>query len=359
LSWLYAALGNTGLVQALLSGLKAAVLAIVLEAVIRIGKRALKNATMIGIAVLAFLAIFVVGVPFPLIILSAGLIGFVGYRAGFSPFCASMDSSHGSTTGTTTLADADSLLGEDIPDHARVSGSWALKVLLICLALWLGPIVAIVAAVGPNSVFTDIGVFFSKMAVVTFGGAYAVLSYVAQEAVQYYHWLEPDEMLDGLGMAETTPGPLIMVLQFVGFMAALRDPGTLDPLFAGALGGLLTTWVTFVPCFMFIFVGAPYIEALRNNAALSVALSAITAAVVGVVMNLAIWFALHSLFRSTAHVPGLALEYPIIASIDPWALGLSVAAIVLLFWLRQGAIITLTGCSLIGATIHFLKELSI
>ena len=182
---------------------------------------------------------------------------------------------------------------------------------------------------GPDNVFSQIAIFFSTMAVVTFGGAYAVLAYVAQQAVENYGWLQPGEMLDGLGMAETTPGPLIMVLQFVGFMGAFRDPGALSPLMAGMLGGLLATWVTFVPCFLFIFLGAPFIEALRGNQALHGALSAITAAVVGVILNLAIWFAIHTMFRETWPVRGFGLSFdaPVLASVDLWALLLSAAAV--------------------------------
>jgi chromate transporter len=355
LSLLYATLGNIGAVQALFFGLKAAVLAIVVEAVLRIGKRALRNATMVGLAVVAFVAIFVIGVPFPLIITGAALIGFLGHRFGVRGFSAT-NGGHDPSGKTGVLADADSLLGTETPAHARVSVSWALKMLAVCLLLWFAPVIAIMAAFGGSDVFADIGVFFSKMAVVTFGGAYAVLAYVAQEAVAHYGWLQPGEMLDGLGMAETTPGPLIMVLQFVGFMAAVRDPGTLDPLVAGVLGGLLATWVTFVPCFMFIFVGAPFIEALRDNKALAASLTAITAAVVGVVMNLAIWFALHMLFAQTARVPGLALEYPILASLEPWALVLTVAAMLMLLRYRFGMITTLGACAIAGLIIHFTGQ---
>src|SRR4030095_16802738 len=192
--------------------------------------------------------------------------------------------------------------GETLPDHARPSVSSALRASAIWLALWLIPVATIVAAFGIQHTFSQIAVFFSKMAMVTFGGAYAVLAYVAQQAVENYGWLQPGEMLDGLGMAETTPGPLIMVLQFVGFMGAYRDPGGLPPLLAGTLAGLLATWVTFVPCFLWIFLGAPFVEALRGNRALTSALSAITAAVVGVILNLAIWFALHTLFREVREV---------------------------------------------------------
>jgi len=204
-------------------------------------------------------------------------------------------------------------------------------------------------------VLSNIAIFFSKMAVVTFGGAYAVLAYVAQQAVETYHWVTPGEMLDGLGMAETTPGPLIMVLQFVGFMGAFRDPGLLPPLLAGALGGLLATWVTFTPCFLWIFLGAPYIERLRGNAALSGALAAITAAVVGVVLNLAIWFAIHTVFRTTFPVRGfgLSFEAPLLASVDVWSLALAIAAAVAIFRFKVGMIPTLAACCLAGVALYF------
>ena len=192
----------------------------------------------------------------------------------------------------------------------------------ICLALWLGPVLLLLLTLGPANVFSQIALFFSWMAVVTFGGAYAVLAYVAQAAVETYGWLRPGEMLDGLGMAETTPGPLIMVLQFVGFMGAMREAGTLPPLLAGVLGGILTTWVTFVPCFLWIFAGAPFVETLRHNRALAGGLAAITAAVVGVILNLAVWFALHTLFAQVRelHWGPLALDVPILATVNlpPW-----------------------------------------
>ncbi|HEX9464649.1 MAG TPA: chromate efflux transporter [Alphaproteobacteria bacterium] len=352
LSWLYAGFGAIGTVQALFFGLKAAVLAIVLEAVIRIGKRSLKNATMVGFAAASFLAIFVLGISFPWIILGAGLIGFIGHRVGIAAF--QPGGGHGSSGGKQALSDADSRLGEGTPAHTRPSTGWLITVLAISFILWFGPIIVIFATLGGSSVFADISVFFSKMAVVTFGGAYAVLAYVAQEAVQHYGWVRPGEMLDGLGMAETTPGPLIMVLQFVGFMAAFRDPGSLSPMVAGTLGGLLTTWVTFVPCFLFIFAGAPYIEALRGNKALGAALSSITAAVVGVVLNLAIWFALHTWFHAVTPIPGLALEVPVPSSLDPWALALSVAAMVAIFRFHVGMIPTLAASSGAGIVLYLL-----
>jgi len=209
-------------------------------------------------------------------------------------------------------------------------------------------------------VFSQIAIFFSKMAMVTFGGAYAVLAYVAQQAVENYGWLKPGEMLDGLGMAETTPGPLIMVLQFVGFMAAYRDPGALSPMLAGTLGGLLATWVTFTPCFLWIFLGAPFVETLRGNKALAGALSAITAAVCGVILNLAIWFAIHTIFRDVIPVRGYGLSFdaPVPASTDVWALALSVAAAVAIFRFKLGMIWTLAGACAAGIALFGVGVLS-
>ncbi|MEY9466369.1 putative chromate ion transporter [Bradyrhizobium ottawaense] len=289
LSYIYAIYGNVSFVEALFFGLKAAVLAIVVEAVVRVGKRALKNRVMIALAAIAFVAIFFFAVPFPIIIIAAGLIGYAGARSGRGEFAPA---GHGHGDSTALI---DSMLGEAVPEHVRPNTARAIGVGAFWLALWLVPVVVLLLALGQGNVFSQIALFFSKMSLVTFGGAYAVLAYVAQQAVEHYHWLKPHEMLDGLGMAETTPGPLIMVLQFVGFMAAFRDPGGLSPLLAATYGGLLATWVTFTPCFLWIFVGAPYIERLRGNTGLAGALSAITAAVVGVILNLSIWFALHTL----------------------------------------------------------------
>ena len=347
LSWIYAAFGNVGMVQALFFGLKAAVLAIVLEAVVRIGRRSLKNNTMIGIAAFAFIAIFFYSVPFPVIVLGAGLIGYLGGRAGHPAF--QTGGGHGKV-GDTQVADADSALGESMPAHARPTVGWSLKIAAVFLVLWLGPVLALVLTLGPGNVFSHIAVFFSKMAVVTFGGAYAVLAYVAQEAVENYGWLKPGEMLDGLGMAETTPGPLIMVLQFVGFMGAFRDPGTLHPMVAGTLGGMLATWVTFTPCFLWIFLGAPYIETIRGNKALSAALATITAAVVGVVLNLAVWFALHVLFAEVNEMRwlGMKIEVPVPGSANIPSLILTLGAILAVFRFKIGMIPVLLACSALG-----------
>jgi len=347
LSWIYAAFGNVGLVQALFFGLKAAVLAIVLEAVVRIGRRSLKNNVMIGIAAFAFIAIFFYSVPFPIIVLGAGLLGYLGGRAGHPAF--QTGGGHGKV-GDTQVADADSALGESMPAHARPTVGWSLKIAAVFLVLWRGPVLALVLTLGPGNVFSHIAVFFSKMAVVTFGGAYAVLAYVAQEAVETYGWLKPGEMLDGLGMAETTPGPLIMVLQFVGFMGAFRDPGTLHPMVAGTLGGMLATWVTFTPCFLWIFLGAPYIETIRGNKALSAALATITAAVVGVVLNLAVWFALHVLFAEVDEVRwlGMKIEVPVPGSANIPSLILTLGAILAVFRFKIGMIPVLLACSALG-----------
>jgi chromate transporter len=354
LSWIYAGLGNVPLVAALFFGLKAAVLAIVLQAVVRIGSKALKNGVMIGIAAAAFAAIFLFDLPFPLIVLGAGVIGFLGGRAGLRAFQGA--GGHASAGGKP-VADAETLLGEETPDHARPSLAWSLRISAICLVLWFGPILVLGLSLGWDSVYAQIALFFSKMAVVTFGGAYAVLAYVAQQAVENYGWLQPGEMLDGLGMAETTPGPLIMVLQFVGFMGAFRDPGGLPPMLAGTLAGLLATWVTFVPCFLWIFLGAPFVEALRGNRALTSALSAITAAVVGVILNLAIWFALHTLFREVREVQiaGMSIDWPVAASIDLPALLLTSAAVIAVFRFRVGVLPVIGGCAAAGVLLHLIS----
>jgi chromate transporter len=351
LSWIYALYGRVGIVAALFFGLKCAVLAVVLQAVARIGDRALRNNLMRGLAVTAFVLIFFMGVPFPAIILGAALVGYFGGRAGMVAF--QIGGSHGTGRGEV-VADADTLLGEALPAHARPTIGQSLRQAAAWLVLWLAPVAALFVLLGEGNVFTQIATFFSTMAVVTFGGAYAVLAYVAQQAVENYQWLAPGEMLDGLGMAETTPGPLIMVLQFVGFMGAYRDPGMLSPLIAGTLGGLLATWVTFVPCFLWIFLGAPFIERMRGNQALSGALSAITAAVVGVVLNLAIWFAVHTIFREVRPFSAgpIRFDLPVFASVDLWALAISIAAIVAMFRFKLGIFPTLAATSVAGVALH-------
>ena len=352
LSYLYAAYGQVPLVTSFFFGLKAAVLAIVIEAVVRIGKRALANDVLRGLAAMAFVGIYFFDVPFPLIVLGAALVGFLGARGGWVAFKGR--SQHGG--GEAAAGADDSLLGDAVPAHARPDARRAISTAVVWTVLWLGPVIVVVATLGTADVFSKIATFFSKMAVVTFGGAYAVLAYVAQQAVEQYGWLTAGEMLDGLGMAETTPGPLIMVLQFVGFMAAFRDPGALPPMLAAVLGGLLATWVTFMPCFLWIFVGAPYIEALRGNRALGGALSAITAAIVGVILNLAIWFAVHAIFREVIPVSsfGLSFDAPVIGSVDPWALALSIVAVVAMFRFKIGMPSTLVLCATLGVAFHLV-----
>jgi chromate transporter len=352
LSVLYAGYNDLSIVQAVFFGIKAAVLAVVIEAVLRIGKRALTNNIMIIIAGIAFVAIFSFAAPFPLIVVAAALIGYVGGRIRPDIFAG------GSGHGGAGAADDDAIdaasdagqLAHTIPSSAR-----AIRVLLICLALWLAPIAVLIAALGVGHVYTQESLFFSKMAVVTFGGAYAVLAYVAQQAVTTYGWLAPGEMLDGLGMAETTPGPLIMVVQFVGFMGAYRNPGTLDPMMAGALGAAITTWVTFVPCFLWIFLGAPYIEALRGNKSLSAALSTITAAIVGVVLNLAVWFAIHVVFEKVDQQQFglLRLYVPEWGTVNIVALILSAAALVAMLRYKIGMIPTMSVAAVLGATAFY------
>jgi len=350
LSWLYVLYGDAGPVEALFFGLKAAVLAIVFQAVIRIGGRALGNRARLAVAGGAFLAIFLFALPFPLIVIGAGLIGYLAARGGGTAFAAG--GGHGS--GAAAAPDSDSALGAMTPNHARAYGRRLPRLALMLLLLWLTPVALLIAT--DAGTYADIALFFSQMAVVTFGGAYAVLAYVAQAAVETYGWLAPGEMLDGLGLAETTPGPLIMVTQFVGFLGAYRDPGALPPLVAGTLGGLLTTWVTFVPCFLWIFAGAPFIERLRANKALTGALAAITAAVVGVILNLALWFALHYLFGAVTErrYGPLRLDLPEWSSLDPTAALLAAAALVAVLRFRAGMVVVIIGCAIAGMAVRGL-----
>ncbi|MFL6527865.1 MAG: chromate efflux transporter [Chthoniobacterales bacterium] len=302
LSYIYAAFGNVPWIAAVFYGLKPAVTAIVLAAVVRIGRKALRNAVMWSLAAAAFVAIYFFKVPFPVIVIGAGVIGFLGGELLPEQFRAA--SLHGESA---VLDDT----GETA-EHTRPSLSRALLVTVICVLLWLAPTVIAGFAKGWQSTLCHEGAFFSKAAVVTFGGAYAVLPYVAQQALAN-GWLQPGQMMDGLGLAETTPGPLIMVVQFVGFVGAWQHPDGLPQLLAATLGALITTWATFVPCFLWIFLGAPHIEQLRGNARLTSALSAITAAIVGVVLNLAIWFALHVFFPAQRVIDWMAFAISAVA----------------------------------------------
>ena len=345
LSTIYALFQNMALLGGLFFGLKCAVLAIVVDAMLRVGRRALKNGVMLALAIAAFAAIFLLGVPFPLIVLTSGVFGYIGTRLRPEIF---RSSGHAST-GRVALPALDL-------DRPVAAGGFArdASILILFLVLWAAPVALIAFLFGPSTIFVPIAVFFSKMAVVTFGGAYAVLAYVAQEAVGGLHWLKPGEMLDGLALAETTPGPLILVLTYVGYLAALRAPGSLDPFVSAFLGAVLTTWVTFVPCFLWIFLGAPYVERLRGNAALSGALSAITAAVVGVIANLALWFGLNVLFRrlDTIVIGPIAMQWPHLASIDWAALLLALAAGVALLRLKLPLIPTLAVCAVAGLVLQ-------
>jgi len=348
LSTLYVLYREVPLVNALFFGIKAAVLAVVVEATLRIGRRALKNRAMKVVAVMAFLGIYVLHLPFPLIILAAGLTGWLGHR--WAPALFTAGKGHAGKGAPDTLGVVDAMFARGELDHALPSRRRAVRVLAIWLPIWLGPVLLLWLATGPSSIWTQMGTFFSGMAVVTFGGAYAVLAYVAQAVVTGFGWLQPGNMIDGLGLAETTPGPLIMVLQFVGFVAAYRHAGGLDPLLAGILGAALTTWVTFAPCFLWIFLGGPYVEALRGNKAISAALTAITAAVVGVIMNLALWFALHVIFREVSRVgiAGIGPDLPNLASVDWRAALLAAAAMIAMLRFKIGMIPTLAACALAG-----------
>ncbi|MFG1300579.1 chromate efflux transporter [Xanthobacter sp. V3C-3] len=349
LSILYALYRHVPLIDAAFLGVKAAVLAVVVEALLRISRRALKNRLMVAIAGLAFLAIYVLHIPFPLIILAAGLAGWAGSRAAPELF---QSAGHAGAKADTHGV-VDQMFEQGELAHAEPSLRRAAGIIAVWLPLWLGPVAVLWAAFGIGSVWTQIGSFFSLMAVVTFGGAYAVLAYVAQAAVDGFGWLAPGEMLDGLGLAETTPGPLVMVLQFVGFLAAYRSPGILNPMLAGCLGSLLTLWVTFAPCFFWIFLGAPYVEALRGNRALGAALSAITAAVVGVILNLALWFAVHVVFQQVVSVDwhGIGPDLPVLSSVDWRAAALSAMAMLAMFRFKLGMLHTLGVCGLAGVAL--------
>lgn len=349
LSVVYALFGNVPLVAAVFFGLKAAVLAVVVEAVLRIGRRALKNGLMVAMAAASFVAIRFFAVPFPWIVAAAGLFGLAGRWWWPRFFPASVDAEGG--TASSYLVDR--LLAQGRLTHVRPSGARAMRILLLGAAAWLAPVALVATAFGAGSVLARQGVFFAQTSVVTFGGAYAVLAYVAQRAVEGFHWIAPGQMLDGLALAETTPGPLIMVLQFVGFLAAYQHESALPPMTAGVLGALLTTWVTFAPSFMFIFLGAPYIEALRGNRALHAALSAITAAIVGVILNLSVWFALHTLFGAVSpwRFGPLAVEVPRWDTLRVDALLLTVAALVAMLRFRVGMAWTLLGAGAAGAAL--------
>lgn len=347
LSLVYALHADAPLVQDLFFGIKAAVLAIVIEAILRIARRAFIGPAMTLIAVAAFLALFLFNVPFPLVVLSAALLGLAGSRLAPDQFRAAGHKTGGATVGIEHAVDLALSRGELA--HTRTTTVGTLRTVLVWLVIWLLPVAALWIAMGPEHVYSTLAGFFSRMSVVTFGGAYAVLAYVAQEAVATYQWLSAPEMLDGLALAETTPGPLILVLQHVGFLAGFRAATGLDPVLAGVIGAFITLWVTFAPSFLWIFAGAPYSERVRENRALSGALAAITAAVVGVIANLAIWFAMHVLFGRVDIVElGLMqLHVPDVQTIQWLPVVLSLGAIVVLirFHVQVPVLLLLSGAA--------------
>jgi chromate transporter len=349
LSILYVTYGNAAPVAALFFGLKAAVLAIVFDAVRRISARALKSTASKCLAIAAFAALFIFGVPFPIVILAALLCGYAAARLGSTAF-----SGGGHEAASAGFSDADSALGAALPSHAQQSGWRSLRLPAVLAIMWLLPTILLVALLGGNDRYSQIATFFSQMAVLTFGGAYAVLAWVGQAAVEQFGWLSASEMMDGLAMAETTPGPLIIVTQHVGFLAGWRETIGGSPMLGGVLGAILTTWVTFVPCFIWIFAGAPYVERLRSNIRLSAALAAVTAAVVGVIANLALWFAQHYLFRINMKATGdlWAFDRPIWSSIDWTALVLSAIAMIALLHFKQSPFRVLAGCALLGVILR-------
>jgi chromate transporter len=344
----YALFQDLSWVEAIFFGLRAAVLAVVFEALVRVGRRALKNQVSYALAILGFLALFVFAVPFPIVIVAAGLVGYlVAIRR------PDLLASSGHKAGKVAVEGRAVI---DDEKSAAVEPSWqrALSVIGVWGALWIAPLLPVVAIWGFENTFIEIAGFFSQMALVTFGGAYAVLAYVASEAVGQFGWLQAGEMLDGLALAETTPGPLVLVLSFVGFLAGFRDAGGLPPVLGGILGASLATWVTFIPCFLWIFLGAPYIERLRSNAALAGALAAITAAVVGVIFNLAIWFALHVLFREVgeARWGPVRMPLPDWTSLDLLAVGLTAVAVGSIFVLHWGVVRTLAICAALSTALQ-------
>ena len=347
LSGVYVAYGDTTVVDALFLGLAPAVIAIVLHALLRVARKGLTHPALVTLAVGAFVALTFFAVPFPVVVAAAAVIGWLLGR--FVPDL---------TTARTATADDGPLplISDDALHGERPSGRRAAFTLLAGLVLWFSPVAVAAVAFGRESIFVDQGLFFSGAAVVTFGGAYAVLAYVAQQAVSVYGWLAPGEMVRGLALAETTPGPLIMVVQFVAFVGAYRNPGSLDPWLAATMAALLTTWVTFVPCFLFILLGAPYVERLRGSRTLSAALTGITAAVVGVIGNLAAYFALHTLFDQTRQVTTgpLDLELPVWGTLQGAALAITGLGCYLVFVREWSVLRTLGACALVGSVVGLL-----
>jgi chromate transporter len=330
LSYVYVAYGQVPWLAAAFYGLKPAVTAVVAAAVLRIGKKALKNEVLWALAAAAFIALFFLQVPFPAIVGGALVLGFLGAKQWPAKFAATPHGPSGAAKGTSVIDDS-----HVAAPHTRPSIGRSLRVIAVLLAIWWTPVIAVGLWQGWNGTLAQEGIFFSKAAMVTFGGAYAVLPYVGQQAVETHAWLTAPQMLDGLGLAETTPGPLIMVVQFVGFLGGWNHPGGLSPLTAATLGAAITTWTTFVPCFLWIFLAAPYLEQMRANPALGGALTAVTAAIVGVVLNLAVWF-------------GWQVFQPRAGVIDWFAIALALAAFMGLQKFKNGMIPILFACALAG-----------
>lgn len=346
-SAVYVVLGEVPLVAGLLRGLQAAVIAIVVRAVVQLGRRTLHTPLLVGIAAMAFAGLFALDAPFPAVVLGAGLLGWVVGRR------------RPAWLGDDPVAEPDPADGPGhhlVPDEEAVAPGrtrLAQRAALVCLVAWLLPIGLLLLLLGPDHVLTQQAFLFARTALVSFGGAYAVLSYVTQQAVGTYGWLSADDMTAGLGLAETTPGPLILVLQFVGFVAAYDDPGTMAPLVAGVLGACVAVWVTFVPCFMLIFGGAPHAERLRRSRPVHHALTAVGAAIVGVILNLAVWFAISTLFTDVVvHSWGaVALPVPAPASLDRAAAALAGLALVLTFVARIRSLGVLAVCAVLGMAV--------
>lgn len=344
LSAIYVGFGDTTVVTAVFAGLAPAVVAIVAQAVWRVGGRALTNRLLVGFAVAAFVALAAFGVPFPIVIAVAAVAGWTLYR--WRPHLVATGGGHGAAKADGP----EPLISDDALHHDRPTARRAGTILAVGLAAWFLPVAAVAALTGAGSIFTQQGLFFSASAVVTFGGAYAVLAFVAQRAVEHYAWLSTADMVRGLALAETTPGPLIMVVQFVAFLGAYHHPGSLNPWAAGVLASLLTTWVTFVPCFLFILLGAPYVERLRGNHTLSAALTGITAAVVGVIANLGLYFAVHTMFSRVHEITTgpLHAQLPDLASIRPVPVVIALVAAVLIFRLEWSVLRVLGICAFLG-----------
>ena len=342
LSSLYVALGDSAALDAVFLGLAPAVLAIVCQAVVRVARRALLSPGLVVLASAAFVALTVLSVPFPVVVAAAAALGWAIARR--APASTPED---GGEPERVAVVDDGSLQAE------RPSLRRAMLVLIAGVSLWCAPVAGVALATGVDTILVDQAVFFSGSALVTFGGAYAVLAYVAHQAVYVHGWLLPGEMVRGLALAETTPGPLIMVVQFVAFVGAYRDPGSLDPWVAAVVAALLTTWVTFVPCFLFVLLGAPYVERLRGNRHLAAALTGITAAVVGVIASLAVFFAVHTLFTETLRWRWSAgsVELPVLHSLDERAVAIAVLGGLLIFWRRWGVLPTLGVCAAAGVVL--------